>query len=70
MVGALLWVATTTRPDISVPVATLAKYQTKPTTRARVNARRKTIKHLLTTKDDGIIYSPQREQEFRKIYIS
>ena len=68
VIGALQWVATTTRPDISVPTSTLAKYVAEPATVPFAKACRKVIKYLITTKDMGIEYSPEGEANFNQIY--
>ncbi|CAD7939189.1 unnamed protein product [Amoebophrya sp. A25] len=68
IVGALLWISTTARPDICVPVATLARYVSKPVTERIAKACRKVLKYLATTKDQGLYYSPESEEEFNGIY--
>ncbi len=68
VVGALQWVCTTGRPDICVPVAALARHASKPPTVPFVNACKKVLKYLATTKSEGLSYSPQSEAEFTRIY--
>jgi len=68
VVGALLWVATIARPDISVPTSTLARYVMDIPTKTIVKAANKVIKYLLTTKTEGIGYSPEEEAELNKTY--
>jgi hypothetical protein len=68
VVGELQWVATVARPDICVPVATLAKYVSQPATMPMVRACRKIMKYLATTADDGVTYSPEQEQQFEELY--
>ena len=68
VVGALQWVATVARPDVSVPVSTLAKYVSSTPNMPVVRACRKVIKYLITTKYEGICYSPESELEFNNIY--
>jgi hypothetical protein len=66
--GALQWVACTARPDICVPAAALARHCGKPANHAVANACKKVMKFLLTTKDEGISHSPEREEDFAAIY--
>ena len=68
IVGALQWVATVARPDIIVPVATLARYVNHPVTQPMVNAGKKILKYLITTRTTGLGYSPAQEKEFEAIY--
>jgi len=68
VVGALLWVTVTARPDISVPVAALARHVSKPTSLRMAKAANKVMKYLATTRSEGLEYSPQIEEDFNKIY--
>jgi len=68
VIGAVQWVATCGRPDVSVPVAALARYASKTPTVNIARACRKVMKYLLSTVDEGIEYSVQREQDFSTIY--
>ena len=70
VVGRLQWVSSVCRPDITVPVSTLAKYVSKTTTVAFAKACRKVMKYLISTKNEGISYSPAGEIEFNNIYGS
>lgn len=67
-VGALQWLATTVRPDVVVPVSVIAKYVAEIPTKAIINAVNKIIKYLLTTAEEGIVYSPQAEAQFNETY--
>jgi len=68
VVGALLWICATARPDISVPTSTLARYCTHNATKAIIKAATKVIKYLLTTKTEGVGYSPEEEEAFDRTY--
>ncbi len=67
VVGALQWIATTARPDVAVPVCTLAKYTAETPTMAIVKASKKVARYLLTTQDEGAKYSPEFGRQFSQI---
>ena len=69
LIGSLQWVSTIARPDVTQPVSALASYSSKPPTRARVNAGKRVLKFLKKTIDEGLHYSPSREEDFRAIYV-
>lgn len=66
--GMLNWIAVSGRPDISQPLSVLARYASKPVTRARVTAMKKVMKFLAGTRKEGIRYSVERERQFEAIY--
>jgi hypothetical protein len=68
IVGCLQWVSVVARPDITQPTNTLARLVSKPVTRPLVNAAKKVLKYLVTTPDEGLHYSKEREKEFCDIY--
>ena len=68
VVGALQWIATVARPDVALPVSTLARNVAKPTTLPLVKACRKVMKYLITTLTEGISYSPGGEEAFNEVY--
>jgi hypothetical protein len=53
VVGSLLYLANTVRPDISHAVGALSRYREKPTT-SHWNAAMRVVKYLLSTKDHGL----------------
>ena len=68
VVGALQWVTTVARPDVTVPVNTLAKYVANTPTKSFTKAAKKIFKYLATTPQIGVSYSPDAENKFNKIY--
>ena len=58
VVGVLQWVSTICRPDVAVPVGTLAKYVGLEPTVNFARACRKVMRYLATIKSQGITYSP------------
>jgi len=67
LVGGLLYVAVITRPDISFAVQRVARCVTKCTD-AVVKACKRILAYLKGTKDLGVEYSPENEENFRRIY--
>ena len=60
-VGALQWISSQARPDVDVPVSTIARYAHLEPTTLLVKAIKKLWKFLYFTKDDGIFYSYESE---------
>mmetsp|Transcript_12383 Transcript_12383/g.17655 ORF Transcript_12383/g.17655 Transcript_12383/m.17655 type:complete len:214 (+) Transcript_12383:3276-3917(+) len=56
IVGSLLWISQSTRPDISTITNILSSYQTKPTLN-NINAAKRATTYLLNTKEKGISFS-------------
>ena len=56
IVGSLLWIAQSTRPDISTITNLLSSYQTIPTP-AHIQAAKRVVAYLLTTKYLGISFT-------------
>jgi hypothetical protein len=67
LVGALLWLAVMSRPDLSFAVQKLAQFADKPTTSA-ITAGKRILKYISGTPELGIEYSPENEAEFRRTY--
>ena len=68
MIGSLQWISTITRPDVARNVNFLSRFLSKPVTMARVDAGKKIIKYLLTSRREGISYSPSNEKTFLEDY--
>ena len=68
MIGSLQWISTITRPDVARNVNFLSRLLGKSVTMARVDAGKKIIKYLLTSRREGISYSPSDESAFLKDY--
>ena len=68
IIGSLQWVATIARPDVARNINLLSRYLGKPPTMQRVNAAKTIIKYLLTTKNEGISYSPMNEMLIKNRY--
>ncbi len=66
--GALQWAATTCRPDITTPVSVLARYTGKPVTSQLIAAIRTVFRYVFCTKDEGLSWSPQEEEDFKSTY--
>ena len=64
ILGALQWTVTVARPDVAQQVQFLARFSSKPPTRARVNAAKKIVRFLIGTKHIGLYYSPASEKSF------
>lgn len=65
LLGALTWVSTTARPDISYDVGLLARFVGKyGATAGTVGAGKKILKFLANTLRRGLRYCPEREKEF------
>ena len=62
LVGSVLHLSRSTRPDISCAVAILAKYQKDPGPR-HWNAAKKLLRYLAGTRDYGIIYGRDRTED-------
>ena len=60
-VGALLYLSTTTRPDISYAVSKVARFNQNPGPQHWIAVKR-IIRYLAGTKDYGIIFSSKKEQ--------
>ena len=55
MIGALQWVSTIARPDVTRNINLLSRYLGKPVTLPRVDAAKRIIKYLVLTKNEGIV---------------
>ena len=60
MLGALTWVASTTRPDIAVSVSRLASFATDPTT-THFNQSEKIRRYLMSTIHESLVYQRLNE---------
>ena len=67
LVGGLMYIAQTARPDIAYATGRVARFQVTPTKRV-VEAGKRILRYLLNTADEGLCYSPQREQEFNTTF--
>ena len=67
-VGALQWIATTSRPDVVVPLSVIARRTSKVLKKNVVSAVMKIIRYLVHTKGEGLTYSPGAERDFEQIY--
>jgi len=70
MVGSLLWISTTCRPDVARPVNLMAKFNDKPVTRGRARVLMCILAYLGSTLDFGISYSEESELKFTEAYGS
>ena len=68
LIGSLGWAVTVARPDCAQPVSVLARYSSKKPTRVMVNAARKVLRYLVSTRSRGIGYTPSRERHFKEVY--
>jgi hypothetical protein len=68
IIGSLQWVSTIARPDTARNINLLSRYLGKATTIPRWDAAKRIIKYLLATKNQGIVYSPENELEFKTVY--
>ena len=68
LIGVLSWVANICRPDIAYPVNVLSRYSCGPVTDGLVSAAKKILKYLGTTKEIGLVYSTESNQEFNNVY--
>jgi hypothetical protein len=68
IIGCLQWVATIARPDIARNVNLLSRFLAMPPTLSRAEAAKKIVKYLVTTKMEGIGYSPGNEHTFNTTY--
>jgi hypothetical protein len=67
VVGGILYIAVAGRPDISFAIARLARYTAKPTVEA-VKEAKHLLKYLATTRFEGLLYSPDTEEQYRNQY--
>ena len=67
VVGAILYIAVTGRPDVSYAVSKLARHVAKPTTACRTAAKR-LLKYLNATRDWGPCYTRDNERRFLDNY--
>ena len=65
-VGSIQWCATVARPDIARPINLLAKWNNEPPTKNRVTAVRKMIAYLYDTREYGITYCPDSEENWKR----
>ena len=68
IIGALQWVSTIARPDVTRNINLLSRFLGKPVTLPRVDAAKRIIKYLVLTKNEGIYYSPLNEKFFKAQY--
>ena len=62
VVGALMYLATSTRPDITFPFNLLAKYSYAPT-RRHWNGIKHILRYLKGTSNMGLLYSKESKQQ-------
>lgn len=62
LIGALQYLANTTRPDVSQAVGLLGRYRGAPTT-AHLKAGLRVVRYLLGTKDLGLVYGVKGKSE-------
>ena len=67
-VGALQWLATTARPDIAHSTNVLARSGANPVTKSMQKCARFIFRYLKGTREVGLHYSPQVEEEFDEVY--
>ena len=67
-VGALQWLATTARPDIAHSTNMLARAGSLPVTRSMRKCATMVFKYLAGTKQIGLEYSPEIEDDFNQVY--
>ena len=69
VLGGLIWLSTTTRPDILYDVNLLARFVGRfGSTKGTASAAKKILKYLSGTKRKGLVYSPEREKAFQTKY--
>jgi hypothetical protein len=69
LIGALMWITTSARPDIQPATLFLARLVGRgPTTRGIINAAKKVLIYLAGTKTEGICYHPEKERAFNETY--
>ena len=67
--GALIWLSSTARPDITYDVGLLARYVGKHgATEGTANGVKKIMKYLSGTRRRGLVYNQAREREFTRRY--
>ncbi|SOV07367.1 uncharacterized protein UDID_18887 [Ustilago sp. UG-2017a] len=62
IVGKLLWVANSTRPDLSLTVGVLARHMHKPS-QEHYQAAQRVLRYLESTKEVGLVYRANESQE-------
>ncbi|SOV06214.1 uncharacterized protein UDID_19480 [Ustilago sp. UG-2017a] len=62
IVGKLLWVANSTRPDLSLTVGVLARHMCKPS-QEHYQAAQRVLRYLESTKEVGLVYRANESQE-------
>jgi hypothetical protein len=65
-VGALQWLSTVARPDLSHSTNMLARASANPVTNAMAKACRLVMRYVAGTKEVGLEYSPESEREFHE----
>ncbi len=69
LVGSLLYLSTTCRPDIAFATQKLATRVESPTDNDVKNGKR-ILAYLKGTKDQGLVYSKENEENFRTLYTA
>ena len=67
LIGSLNYLSVTSRPDISQSVNRIAQFQATPTPRI-IEGGKRILRYLVQTSHDGLVYSPEREAEFNRIF--
>lgn len=68
LVGSLQWAQTCCRPDLTQSTNALARATHKPTHKGTVAAAKRVLRCVRGTLDVGLLYPPEEEQSFEKLY--
>ncbi|KAG2782752.1 hypothetical protein PC129_g20533 [Phytophthora cactorum] len=68
VIGALVYLATTTRPDLAVPVGYLSRYGQRPNV-AHAAALKRVLRYLAATQNQGVFFKNQGHGAVNKVVI-
>ncbi|CAD7938064.1 unnamed protein product [Amoebophrya sp. A25] len=66
--GSLQWADTVARPDLAQVTNCLARAANRPPTKAIAAACKRVLRYVKGSLGEGLVYSPQQEQEFQNLF--